>query len=286
MRIIETAHLAKKATGIFSLLCIVLLTSGCNAMSGFLFYPHTQYYQQPEDLGLKAERIDLGSGNETLKCWLLKPETPPLATVLHLHGNGENISTHINSIAWLVEKRFQVFMLDYRGYGASTGSSTLASAFEDVASAHRWISEHSDLPLVIIGQSMGGAFAITYAASASSELQSIEAVIAESAPASWPQIAREAMRSHWLTYVLQLPASFIPSRYDAEKHVHQIPLDKIMLLHSRQDQIVPFHHSEQIAASANQGLEIIETRGPHIYGFSDPDIRKTVQGFILKHTSN
>jgi len=270
------------------LLLVLILAAGlsaCNSLSSLLFYPHKSYYQQPAELGLDAQWVRLSSDNETLFCWFIESKKKPRATILYLHGNGENISTHINSIAWLADAGFRIFMLDYRGYGASTGDATLASAFTDIKAAHTWLSTHDDLPLILLGQSMGGALAITYAAMTKTESVSqrpFEAIVAESAPASWPQIAREAMRSSWLTYLLQIPASFIPSKYDPEDRVALLDPERLLIIHSIDDQIVPINHARQLVrASGNQAL-LIETNGPHIGSFRDPRIRAHVENFITQ----
>lgn len=54
------------------------------------------------------------------------------ATVLFLHGNAENISTHFRSIAWMPAEGFNVLALDYRGYGASAGTPSLEGMQLDI----------------------------------------------------------------------------------------------------------------------------------------------------------
>ena len=52
--------------------------------------------------------------------------------VLFLHGNAENISTHIGSVYWLPEQGYEVVLLDYRGYGRSEGVPQLGRMLDDV----------------------------------------------------------------------------------------------------------------------------------------------------------
>lgn len=259
-----------------------LSLTACNSLSGFLFYPDQHYYQQPENLGLTADRITLNTGDdEQLACWYLRSSQQALrGNILFLHGNGENISTHINSVAWLTLHGFNIFLMEYRGYGASTGAPTLANALDDIALAHRWLSEQTpQLPLFVFGQSMGGALAITYAANADKNLIAIDGLISEAAPSSWPQIAREVMRQHWLTWIIQLPASLITSRYDAEDHIGQIQTP-ILLIHSTEDPVVRYHHVEQLQQNAPAQTQRIDTTGRHIAGIKDPAVRKALLVFL------
>jgi len=267
---------------VITLLLIACFLSGCSNLSTFLFYPQKHYYQYPEQLGLNAERVNIKTKDgETLVNWFLKSPIETKGTILFLHGNGENISTHINSVAWLPKYGYEVFLLDYRGYGESSGTSTLASAFQDIDDAHRWLSARQESsPLFVLGQSMGGALAITYTAQYDKNLNKIAALIAESAPASWPQVAREAMSKSWVTWLLQIPVSLIPSEYDAQDHIGNIKATPILLMHSKQDPVVAYHHSQQLFERGLGRAQWIETEGGHIGGFNGAFIREKFLDFL------
>ena len=271
---------------ILLLLLTTIFMSSCTSLSTLLFYPKKQYYYTPEKLGLEAERVNLTtSDGETLANWLLTSPIEPRGTVLFLHGNGENISTHIQSVAWLPQQGYEVFLLDYRGYGKSTGTSMLSSALSDVEDAHRWLSQRlnsteHNRPLFVFGQSLGGALAITYTANYSQQLRKIEGLISESAPASWPQIAREAMRNHWLTWLLQIPASLMPGGYDAEDHIAKITNIPILLMHSPDDPVVAYHHGQQLLAEAKSNTLWLDTQGGHIGGLNSQTTRKSFLAFL------
>lgn len=256
--------------------------SACNSLSGFLFYPDKQIYRLPTQLGIEYEVVELTTEQGfVLHNWWLKPKDEIENVVLFLHGNGENISTHIGSVAWLTEHKVAIFLLDYRGYGASTGHSTLASAIEDVTLAHQWISEHyTQQPLILFGQSMGGALATYYAAHADPELKNIDALIAESAPASWPQIAREVMANHWLTWLLQAPASLMTGQYDAEDAIGHLGDLPVLLIHSQDDPVVPFHHMQQLSEKAPENTRTLITTGRHIAALRLKENRDALLSFI------
>lgn len=268
------------------LLLVSITMSGCSNLTSLLFYPKKQYIYTPEKLGLSAERVSIATHDgEILASWLLKSPVEPKGTILFLHGNGENISTHIRSVAWLPQHGYEVFLLDYRGYGQSTGFSTLASALSDIEEAHRWLSNRfmsaeNKRPLYIFGQSLGGALAITYTANYQQGLSKIEAMITESAPASWPQVARETMRNHWITWLLQLPASLLPGEYDPEEHISTITTIPILLMHSPDDNIVQYHHGQQLLEKTLGNAVFLETKGGHIAGFNDKNVRQSFLDFL------
>ena len=67
--------------------------------------------------------------------WHLKAKDKSRGTILQLHGNAENISTHVNSVLWLALEGYDVFNFDYRGYGKSEGSPTLDGVHIDARAA-------------------------------------------------------------------------------------------------------------------------------------------------------
>lgn len=286
-----------KQQALHTIAAVVLVSalSACSSLSGFLFYPHEGHYQTPERLNVDYQTIELDSEGYKLESWLLlpKPDLTPKGTILYLHGNGENISTHMNSVAWLTLEGYRVFLLDYRGYGNSEGASTLRSALYDIYQAHAWLSRNETAPLFLFGQSMGGALAITYAANINAlqdeSLEPFHALISESAPADWPQVAREAMRKHWLTWLVQIPASFIESKYNPEEHIDQLTGIPILLMHSKQDPIVSFDHFEQLidaAAKANVNVETYQTLGGHTQGLAYEQARRHFIQFIERSSGS
>jgi fermentation-respiration switch protein FrsA (DUF1100 family) len=87
------------------------------------------------------------------------------------------------------------------------------------------------------------------------------------------------MRRHWLTWIIQLPASLIPSRFDAEDHIAQIEAP-LLLIHSQDDPVVEFHHLEQLLEVAPEATQHIVTTGPHIAGVRDPKMRAALLDFL------
>jgi alpha-beta hydrolase superfamily lysophospholipase len=54
-----------------------------------------------------------------------------------LHGNAQNISAHIHSVHWLPKQGYHVYLIDYRGYGDSTGKPT--GVIDDINTGFTWL---------------------------------------------------------------------------------------------------------------------------------------------------
>jgi alpha-beta hydrolase superfamily lysophospholipase len=112
-----------------------------------------------------AEETRVGS----LAVWREKPRGKAVARVLHVHGINEHSARHHRTFAALTGIGVEVVRFDLRGSGRSGGRRQHVDRFEeyvdDVAAVYGWICrELEELPLYLMGHSMGGAIAIFFAA--------------------------------------------------------------------------------------------------------------------------
>lgn len=98
--------------------------------------------------------------------------TRPDKILLVVHGMGGHGGYYASSLApFLPPTGIALYAPDLRGHGLSEGRRGDIETFnlyqDDVATVVRWVREkHPDLPLFLLGESMGTPIAITYAASA------------------------------------------------------------------------------------------------------------------------
>jgi fermentation-respiration switch protein FrsA (DUF1100 family) len=108
---------------------------------------------------------------ESLNALFLRPSKKELAldvTILMFHGNAGNIG-HRVPIAKVLTRTLNcnVFMLEYRGYGLSTGTPDEKGINIDAQTALDYIrhrAETRDTKIIVYGQSLGGAVAINLVA--------------------------------------------------------------------------------------------------------------------------
>lgn len=128
---------------------------------------------RPARFGLvDSEELSLATPDgETLSAFLIKPENKSHArniTVMMFHGNAGNIG-HRLPIARVLANDLScnVLMLQYRGYGLSTGNPNEEGITIDAQTGLDYIRQREDLKntrIVLYGQSLGGAVSIKLAA--------------------------------------------------------------------------------------------------------------------------
>lgn len=269
------------------LLALILALHGLHGCSGIFFFPQKSHRQTPDQLGLVYEDIFFTSAdNLTIHGWWLHAQGPVMGTVYFLHGNAENISTHIHNVAWLPAHGYQVFLLDYRGFGLSQGKPDLPGALQDIRNGLQFILAHDATrgkPIYLLGQSLGASMAIYFAASDPLAQQHLSAVISDAAFARYSEMARHVTGQSWLTWPLQYPVSWSMIRgYDAIDYVADIAPVPLLLIHSEDDQIVPYANNGKLLQAALPPKAFLKTRGPHTATFSDSKNRDYLLDYLAQ----
>jgi fermentation-respiration switch protein FrsA (DUF1100 family) len=254
---------------------MMLVLAGCN---GMFFFPYRTQVRSPDQLGLKYEDVYFPARDGTrLHAWFLPGTARVQGTILFLHGNAENISTHIMSVQWLPAQGFNVFLPDYRGYGASAGEPSVEGVQDDVDSALRTLLARPDVEpdrLVVFGQSLGGAIAI-YNVAHSPSRRHIRGLAVESAFSSYRGIAREKLGAFWLTWPLQYPLSWLVSdRYSPADAVAEISPIPLIIIQGDHDPIVTVGHARRLYELAREPKELWVVPGSgHIQAFRNQTYR-------------
>ena len=262
----------------------LLLQTGCSSV---FFYPDQVTYITPDRLNLEFEDVFVETPDgETLHGWWLPAKSEPKGTVYFLHGNAQNISSHIMNVAWLPERRYNVFLIDYRGYGRSTGAPDIEGTLHDAETGLRWLVDQPDVqsqPLFLLGQSLGGALGTALASEwvKRDEQPPLDGVILDGTFSGFRAIAREKLGDFWLTWPLQVPLSWtITDEYEAYESIGDISPVPVMVIHSVRDGIIPFHHGKRLYEAAEEPKTFLQTDTPHASTFVIPGYQDEVLEFM------
>jgi fermentation-respiration switch protein FrsA (DUF1100 family) len=274
---------------------LLLLTVLLSACTNLFFQPHSFLIDTPDRHGLeyRIENFQAADGT-ALNAWFLpariKDGEQAKATILFLHGNAENISTHFRNVAWLPAEGFNVLALDYRGYGASDGEPSLAGMQLDIDAAMRSLLVQKNVDpdkIIIFGQSLGGSLAIYYAAH-SAYRANIRAVVIDSAFFDYRQIVKEKLAGFFLSWPFQwLPSLTVDDDYSPANAVASISPLPLLLIHGDRDVVVPTHNSQQLFERAKEPKELWIVPGAgHTQSLNKETVRKRLLEYLLRHTGN
>jgi len=233
--------------------------------SHLVFFPGTgrEAVVTPQSYGLRFESVQIRTADgETLDAWWV-PAEAARGVVLFFHGNAGNISHRLDYIQMFHRLRYTTLIVDYRGYGKSTGTPSEAGTYRDAEAAWEYL-RHARMArpqnVVIAGESLGAAVATWLAAEVS--LTTGEGPRAVLLFSTFTSVNDLGAQVYWF-----LPVRLL-SRigYDNEANLKRIRAP-VFIAHSRDDDIVPYAHGKRLYEAANEPKTFLEMRGGHNDGF-------------------
>ncbi len=231
----------------------------------------------PASFGLAHEPVTLVTrDNIRLDGWFL-PVEQARGVILFCHGNAGNISHRLDSLLIFHQLGFSTLIFDYRGYGRSQGRPTEAGTYADAEAAWQYLVQERDIDpdrIVIFGRSLGAAVAARLATD-----HKPGALILESSFTSVPDMAAHLyplLPVRWLSRL----------SYNVLESLQQIS-SPLLVIHSPDDEIIPFSHGERIFATARSPKAFLELKGGHNEGFlvTEPAYSEGLDVFLAEHLS-
>ncbi|MEO6679449.1 MAG: alpha/beta hydrolase [Pseudomonas sp.] len=269
---------------ILGIICLLLTLGGCSSL---LFYPEPGQPFTPDKAKLEFRDVTLttADGLKLHGWWLpVAKGVEVKGTVLHLHGNGGNLSYHLGGSWWLPKEGYQVLLVDYRGYGLSEGKPSLPEIYQDIDAAFKWLDQAPEVkgkPLIVLGQSLGGSMAVHYLVQHPERQPQIKALVLDGAPASYRDVGRFALTNSWLTWPLQVPLSWlVPDGDSAINSMAQLKGVPKLIYHSIDDNLVPLSNGIRLYQAAPPPRVLQLTRGGHVQTFADPIWRQVMLRYL------
>ena len=229
-----------------------------------VFLPHMpgrELDTTPQSMGFGYEDvwIDTEDG-ERLHAWYIPTDDDRVrGTLLFFHGNAGNISHRMESVLIFNRLGLNVLIVDYRGYGQSSGTPGEKGTYLDArASWDYLVDQRGARPrdIVIFGRSLGAAVGAWLASQAD---VSPAGVIIESSFSSGMDMGKRL-------YPV-LPVRLITRiRYPVKEYVTRIQAP-VLVVHSRNDEIIPFDMGQTIFNEAKEPKFFLEMQGDHNAGF-------------------
>lgn len=217
-----------------------------------VFQPYNRFAAEGDALGVPFEEVWLtASDGVRLNAWFF-PTSHEEPAVILCHGNGGNISHRLDLYAALLDLNLNVLAFDYRGYGRSEGRPSETGTYADAEAAHQWLETRgfAATNILALGESLGGGVATELAVR-----RPLGGLILQSTFTSVPDIGAE--------FFPWLPVRTLGTiRFDNLAKLPGLKLP-VLVMHSRDDGIIPFAHGERLFAAANAPKLFRELRGDH-----------------------
>lgn len=262
------------AAALYGALMLVLFLR----QDSMIYYPDLggrEYEATPAQFGMPYEAVTLTTSDGIrLDAWYV-PAERARGALLYAHGNGGNISHRLDAIRMFRDMGLSVFIFDYRGYGQSEGEPSEEGTYLDAEAAWQYLAVQRGIAptrIVMYGESLGGAVAAQLA-----KRHQPGALILASVLTSVPDMAAELYP--WL------PARWISRyRYDTRRALQDVHAP-VLVMHSREDDIIPYSHGRALYEAAHEPKHFVELRGGHndLYSANGEVFVREAKKFIWQH---
>lgn len=222
-----------------------------------------------------GEAVWLGNPDGSrVEAWFLRGDgcsaDAPGAAVLYAHGNGELINMWPATLAPYRRMGISVLLLEYRGYGRSTGTPSQGAIVSDAERFYDLVAARADVDparIIFHGRSLGGGVVAALAA-----LHAPAAVILESTFTNVGAMFRR----------FGVPAFVCTNPFPTDEVVAELRRP-LLIFHGTQDGVVPVAHGRELHRLA-PGSEYVETDGGHNDFPTQPaQYWETIRSFLSRH---
>lgn len=293
-------------TKFWPFLMLLFLTNGCLNLDPFLFtgekldeYMLDSYTGEREcddaidTLGFVPDsetvQKELKSGSETIAAVILSKKkilSSNDTMILFFHGNYHHLDLYWPRARLLYETGYSVMIIDYRGYGKSTGVSTEEGIYEDGIAALNYIRDSLGNPKIVLSSfSLGTLVGCEIASKYNVAPVQIISLILEAPIGSVETIAEDAV-------YLNIPGSYVSTyKGDNAQKIKNVSIPLLWIHGTKDDMLARQTNGQPIwdNYSGKGGYYVVVEGGlhsnlPKIIGYTS--YIKCIRDFIIGHADS
>jgi len=216
---------------IFILFTSVLFLVSCGFQEKLIFYPTKLesgykfvFDQEFEEINVKT------TDNKLLNAILFKADTSK-GVIFYLHGNAGALNSWGNVAKTFTNLNYDVFMLDYRGYGKSEGKiNGQSQIFQDIQTAYDKLkTNYSEDKIIILGFSIGTGLAAKVASTNNPRLLILQA----------PYYSLIDLKKHIFPII---PTFILKYKFETNVYIKSCKMP-IVIFHGNQDEVIYYGSS-------------------------------------------
>ena len=169
--------------------------------------------------------------------------------VLYFHGNSVNLRFWGNAHRDFTKRAYDVFMIDYRGYGKSEGKVSETKTYEDARMVYdHLMRQYSPEETIIYGRSLGTGIASHLATQVPAKH-----LILETPYKNMPSLFKDQVMLLWLPFDLKY-------QFSNDKNIPKVPYP-VTIIHGTEDLVVPYRNSIRLQEVLKSEDEFITIEG-------------------------
>lgn len=223
--------------------------------NSLIFLPDRNNYGSPESEGFDFEEVYVKTPDgETLHGYFFPCRGDHVHSdkvLIYLHGNAQNVSAWYLAVTEIIKNiPVNILIVDYRGYGKSTGKPSLKGVIVDAISMYDYVIERGfkEENISLLGRSLGGGIALELATR--KKIKSINLISAFTSLA-------DMCREHYPA----IPLNIVKNELLNSKELIQKVSSFVFIVHGDKDTIVNVSHAYNLFENANEPKKLLILKG-------------------------
>ena len=241
-------------------------------MQDFLiFHPKklTADYKYSFDIPFREVNVAVDDEKNISIVQFIIPDSLRKGIVLYFHGNRQNINRYAKHATQFTKNGYEVWMMDYPGFGKSTGDRSEKVLYEDALLVYNMAMKVEPLErIVIYGKSLGTGIAAQLASKRECRNLMLET----------PYYSMDALGRHYFFIFPVMPMSkYTLPTYE---YLELTKAKSITIFHGTRDGVIPYKHARRLAA-INAGTSLITViGGRHNNLFEYPEVKSCIDSLL------
>jgi hypothetical protein len=222
-----------------------------------IFFPHTLEKTHLFHFDQNFEEINITAEDGILLNGLLFKADAGKGLIFYLHGNAGSLDTWGDVAKTYTDLSYDVFMLDYRGYGKSEGRiSGQTELYKDVQTAYDAMKKlYTENKIIILGYSLGSGPA------------------AKTASVNNPRMLILQAPYYSLTDMMRRTYPFIPTfllqyRFETNEYINKCSMP-VIIFHGNHDEVIYYESSLKLQNHFKKQDTLITLNGQRHNGMTD-----------------
>jgi uncharacterized protein len=216
-----------------------------------IFFPPAVITTTPAELNLRYEEVWLPVSTGKINGWWIPSSQANAPVLLYFHGNGSNIGDNVYRSSRFHQLGMSVLLIDYRGYGKSSGPFPNEDlVYEDAQAAWNYLTQTRKIApqdIFLYGHSLGGAIAIEMAV----RYPNLAGVIGEGTFTSIRAMVEGGILARLFPIDLLLT-----QRFDSIAKVRSLKTP-ILFIHGTTDDVIPAVMSQELYQAAPEPKQLL-----------------------------
>jgi hypothetical protein len=235
-----------------------------------IFFPQKLDKEYQFQFDRKFEEKNIKTKDGVILNGLLFKTDDSKGLIFYLHGNGGSLSSWGEVAKTYIDLRYDVFMIDYRGYGKSEGViDGKNQLYGDVQTAYDELkSEYSEDKIIVLGYSIGTGLASKIASENKPRLLILQA----------PYYSLTDLMRH--TYFI-IPTFILKYKLETAKHLKNCKMP-VVIFHGDRDEVIYYGSSLKLKDEFKSTDKLITLKGQRHSGMTDnQDYRNELKQLLV-----